>query len=69
MKKNKIIKTLIVIECIITFALLVFAYTLIAFETENKMDDYVQESALDEYKARATYSDYERHDLSYKFEE
>lgn len=69
MRKNKIINTLIVIECIITFALLVFAYTLIAFEPENKMDDYVRESALDEYKARATYSDYARHDLSYKFEE
>lgn len=69
MRKNKIINTLIIIECIITFALLVFAYTLIAFEPKNKMDDYVRESALDEYKARATYSNYERHDLSYKFEE
>lgn len=69
MRKNKIIKTLIIIECIITFALLVFAYTLIAFESETNMDDCIRESALDEYRCRGTYTDYERHDLSARFEE
>lgn len=69
MKKNKIINTLILIEVIVTFALLVLAFSLSDFNTSSKMDDCIRESALDEYRCRGTYTDYERHDLSARFEE